>query len=277
VNGGSLLGLWAGASWGVADFMGGLAGRRMPVLGVLLVAQAAGLAVLLVVVLIVRPEPPPASAVAWGVLAGLSALVALAAFYRALAIGTMSLVAPVSALSAALPVAFGIASGERPPALALIGAVVAVLGTVIASRAPGRASTTGLGLAIVSAIGFGAFFIFIDLAAADGALWAVTTSRGTTTVVTGCAILAGAAGLGADRRALLLAGSAGVIEAFASLAFAVATTRGLLSIVAVLAALYPVGTVALAHVVLHERLGRFQWVGVGLVLAGVVAITTASG
>lgn len=277
MNGGSLLGLWAGATWGVADFMGGLAGRRASVLAVLLVAQASGLAVLAVFLVALRPEPPPASAFAFGILAGLAALVALAAFYRALAVGTMSLVAPVSALSAALPVAFGIASGERPPAIALIGAVAAVTGTVIASRAPGRASTAGLGLAVVSALGFGAFFVLIDVAAADGSLWAVTTSRSTTTVVTTCAILAGAGSLAMGRTPFLLAASAGVIEAVASLAFAVATTRGLLSIVSVLAALYPVGTVALAHLVLHERLGRFQWAGIGLVLVGVVAITTAGG
>ena len=166
------LGLASGLSWGVGDFFGGLASRRAPAIAVVAYSQAAGLVVALLALAVARPEAPSAAGWALGLAAGVSGVVGLAAFYRALAVGTMSLVAPISALGALLPLAIDLAAGRSPGPVALVGMVVALLGAALASIAPGPASRRGLGLAVVAAVGFGGFFVLLAESADDaGALW----------------------------------------------------------------------------------------------------------
>ena len=270
------LGLASGLSWGVGDFFGGLASRRAPAIAVVAYSQAAGLVLALLALAVARPEAPPAAAWALGLAAGVSGVVGLVAFYRALAVGTMSLVAPISALGALLPLAIDLAAGRSPGPVALVGMVVALAGAALASNAPGPASRRGLGLAVVAALGFGGFFVLLAESADDaGALWSIISARSGSVPVALIAAVVVGAGAAVPRRVIPLVVAAGLLDVSANLMFAAGSQRGLVSVVAVLGSLYPVATVALAAAFLHERLGRLQAAGAGLALAGVVLIAAA--
>jgi drug/metabolite transporter (DMT)-like permease len=267
------LGLASSLSWGIADFFGGLASRRSPAIAVVAFSQAAGLALALVALAVTRPAVPSAAAYGLGIAAGVSGVIGLAGFYRGLAVGTMSLVAPISALGALVPLAVDLASGRSPGPVALAGMVVALAGAALAAAAPGPASRRGLGLAAVAALGFGGFFVLLAESAEDGgALWSIIAARsGSVPVALVAAAIVGAGGA-MGRGVWPLVVAAGVLDASANLLFAAGSQRGLTSVVAVLGSLYPVVTVALASAVLRERLGRVQAIGAGVALAGVVLI-----
>ena len=269
---GILFGLISGVSWGLADFFGGFASRRMNAAAVAFVSQVIGSALVLAAILIVRPDLPPWSALGLGAIGGVCGGLGVFAFYKALAMGTMSLVAPVSALGAGVPMAFGILDGERPSALALIGALIALAGAVLASRAPGHASRRGLGLAALAALAFGAFFVLIAPAADTSVLWAGLSTRVSSVPVLLAVCLAISASVRVSTGLWPLMIGAGVLDIAANLAYAEATQHGLLSIVAVLAGLYPVATVVLAQIVLKERLSHGQASGVVIALIGVGCI-----
>jgi drug/metabolite transporter (DMT)-like permease len=267
------LGLASSLSWGVADFFGGLASRRAPAIAVVAYSQAAGLALALVALAVARPSLPSAAGYGLGVAAGVTGVIGLAAFYRGLAVGTMSLVAPISALGALLPLAIDLAAGRSPGPLALAGMAVALAGAALAASAPGPASRRGLGLAAVAALGFGGFFVLLAESADDGgALWSIVAARCGSVPFALIAVAALGVARRVGRRLWPLVVGAGVLDASANFMFAAGSQRGLVSVVAVLGSLYPVITVALAALLLHERLGRFQAVGAGVALAGVVLI-----
>ena len=271
------LGLAAGISWGIADFIGGLKSRQLSVLAVLLVSQVAG-AVLLALIVAARGEGPPATEyLVYGVLGGLSGLAGLAAFYRGMAVGAMAVVAPISATGAAIPVTVGLATGERPGALQLIGLVLALAGVVLAAREVTGESATrqvaaGTGLALLAACGFGFFFVGMDAASDGDVLWALLVSRVFDVLVLAGVALALAPGRGFTAPDVRDMVAVGVFDVTANALFAFASTRGLVSLVAVLASMYPVVTVVLARLVLKERVRRVQEVGVALALVGVAAI-----
>ena len=267
------LGLVSALSWGVADFFGGLASRRASAIAVVAVSQASGLALALALLAIVRPDAPSPAAFGLGVAAGVVGAVGLAAFYRGLAVGTMSLVAPVTALGALVPLGVDLAAGRAPGPVALTGMLVALAGAALAASAPGPASRRGLGLAVVAAAGFGGFFVLLaESADRDGALWGLLAARTGSVPIALVGVAVVGAGLAVGRSVLPLVVAAGVLDASANLMFALGSQRGLVSVVAVLGSLYPVATVALAAAVLHERLGRLQAMGAGVALAGVVMI-----
>ena len=265
--------------WGLADFLGGLQSRRRPLVTVLLIAQIAAVAMGLAFLLAERDPVPDLGPAALAVGAGVAGCAALAAFYRGLAIGTMSIVAPVSATGAAVPVLVGVASGERPGTVQVVGIVLAMIGIILAAREPGgappgRALRASLGLALLAALGFGSFFVLLDRATEGaGAPWALLLVR--VGEVALLAVLAAAvrprmpAGL---RDAAPLLGI-GALDFLATALFALATQEGLLSVVAVVGSLYPAVTVVLARVVLAERVSRGQEAGVVITLAGVMAIS----
>jgi drug/metabolite transporter (DMT)-like permease len=191
----------------------------------------------------------------------------------------MGVVAPLSSTAAVIPLAVGIAIGERPSALQGAGVGIALIGVILASREAGheaqesRAVAAGAGMALISAVGFGCFFLAIDRASEADVLWAVFVNRLTSVALLGAAMLAVRPKLGlqaADVRKLALIG---VLDISANGAFAVASTEGLVSVVAVLGSLYPIVTVVLARVVLGERLHVLQRVGAVGALAGVVLIS----
>lgn len=276
------VGLALGCSvvWGCADFLGGLQSRRHPVLVVLLWGQLAAVALSAVLVAAAGSAVPSAAAVAWAAASGLAGIAGLAAFYRGLAIGTMSIVAPVSATGAAVPVLVGLANGEEPAALQAAGILLAFAGIVLAAREPGgdhlppERARAALVLAVVAALGFGLWFTGIDRATDLGGVpWTVLLSRGAQAAVllaASAVLRPGGPGGVAGVAPLVLVGSLDVV---ANALYALATRHGLLSVVAVLGSLYPAMTVLLARTVLHERVTRAQEAGVVAILAGVAAIT----
>jgi drug/metabolite transporter (DMT)-like permease len=282
------LGLGSSLCWGLADFFGGLQSRRRSLLAVLLVSQVLALALLgLFALAFAGGDRPSASAVGWAALAGTVGCFALAAFYRGLAIGTMSVVAPLSATGAAVPVLVGVAEGERPGAIQVAGMVLALAGILLASReAPRedetaaqkesgrRASRAAVGLALVAALGFGTFFVGVDRASETaGVTWVILVSRSCSLALVAAAALVVRPELPRAAAALLPLAAVGVLDLGANGLYALATTKGLLSIVAVLGSLYPAVTVVLARLVLAERLTRTQGLGVLATLLGVVAIS----
>lgn len=265
--------------WGLADFLGGLQARRRPLVTVLLVAQIAAVAIGIAFVLGSGDPFPDLGPAALATGAGVAGCAALAAFYRGLAIGTMSIVAPVSATGAAVPVLVGLAQGERPGALQVAGIAIAMIGIVLAAREPGggessRAVRASLLLAGLAALGFGSFFVLIDRAVEDGgAPWSLLLVRVGEVALLGTLALATRPRMPSglrDATPLLLIG---VLDFSATAFFALATEQGLLSVVSVVGSLYPAVTVVLARVVLSERVARSQELGVVLTLAGVVAIS----
>ena len=273
------LGLSSSLCWGLADFFGGLQSRKRAALVVLLVSQGVALALLIPFAFLVGGELPSATAVGWAALAGSAGIVALGCFYRALAIGTMSVVAPISATAAAVPVLVGLAEGERPSSLQIAGMAIALGGVILASREPVEegcppANRAAIGLALVAAAGFGTFFVGLDRAA-EGAdvSWVIVVSRSCSLVLLVVAALAVRPALPRDTPSLAVLGMVGVLDLGANGLYALATQEGLLSVVSVLGSLYPAVTVVLARVVLAERVARVQEVGVVLALAGVVAIS----
>ena len=272
------LGIGAAVCWGLADFLGGLRARTLTLASILLVSQFAGLTAVAVVVLIGGEPVPAFSDVAPALAAGVAQLVGIAALYRALALGTMSVISPISASgAAALPVIVGIAGDEPPAALQLAGMVVASAGVILATRSPAaspsRGSREALLLSGVAALGFGGFFVGMD-AAVDSAdpFWALLVARAAAAAVLVVALAALRPGLATDPAVLPALILIGLLDVGANACFALGTDTGLLSVVAVLASLYPVTTVVLARGVLGERLVAIQGAGVCLALAGVALI-----
>ncbi len=271
-----LLSLAAAGSWGVADFTGGLASRRMPALLVLLGQQALGVLIVGAVVLATGEAFPDGETVALSLGAGVAGALALGAFYRGLAVGTMSVVAPIGASGVVLPVVFGIATGDRPGVLQVVGIAVAALGIVLASReagdGTGGADRRSIGLALLAALGFGSFFILSDPAAEVSVPWLLLLARSAAVPVLLVAVAVTRGFVRPDRRGAGAIAVVGVLDLGATALYAVAQTKGLLSIVPVIASLYPVTTVLLARGVLGERLQRVQAVGVALAFAGVAFV-----
>jgi drug/metabolite transporter (DMT)-like permease len=269
------LALGSSIVWGAADFSGGSLTKRLPAFAVTVVSQAAGF-VAIVVVVAIRGDVGGRS-FALGLLAGIGGGAGLAAFYRALSLGTMSVVSPVVACGAVVPFAVSIATGERPSGLALAGAGAALGGAVLASVEERRASSPdrarAIVLAVVAAIALGLFVYFLGLGSRQGdALSTLLGARvGSLTLLI---VLASArrAPLRVPRAALAAIVAVGLADVTANALFAFASSHALLALVSVLGSLYPVVTVLLAHVLLGERLTRTQQAGVAIALAGVAAI-----
>jgi len=305
-----VLALAASVSWGSADFLGGLTTRRVTLWSVVVGSQAVGLAGAAVVVLATGQTWAGWWAI-WPVLVGgLAGSVAIATFYKALAIGTMSIVAPITATSAFIPLLWGLARGERPGAVQLAGVVLAVAGVVLASvEQPRRGDRVGAGalpgepavepvvepdatpvpehgarpdpdvqrraviLALLAAVGIGVMLVgFNETAARASAAWAMFGGRLSSATFFTLFLLALRPRLGFARAALPGIVAIGLLDTGANGLFALATTKGYLSLVAVVGSLYPVVTVVLAYGVLRERLARHQLVGVIGALLGVALI-----
>lgn len=273
-----LLALASSVTWGIADFGGGLVSRRVvSTVAVTVVSQTAGFAALLIV-FGARGAHLDGRSFAIGLAAGAGGGAGLAAFYRALAVGTMSIVSPIVACGAVVPFAISIATGERPSALALTGAGVALAGAVLASAEERRAAAherkQAVMLATVAAGALGLFTYFLGLGSREGtALSTLVGARvGSLTLLLVLAlVLRGPLRLG--RSALLPVVAVGLCDVAANALFALASGHGLLALVSVLGSLYPVMTVVLAYIFLHERLTPLQVAGVGVALAGVAALS----
>ncbi len=267
-------------SWGVSDFLGGLTSRRLPVLGVLAVSQPAGLVLIGILILLFGADPISADKLAIAAVAGAASLGGLWAFYAAMAMGTVSVVAPIASLGVVVPVAVGLARGDAPAAIQLIGLVPAIAGVVILGyeEEPDRAGVarTSVLLAVLAGLGFGVFFTGLDLAAADRPGWSIMAVRVGGVATVAIALLISRPRLAAVSGSIAVLLTIGFFDVLANSLFAVASTKGVLPVVAVGGSMYPAFTIALAHGVLGERLGRIQWAGVALALLGVGLIAAGS-
>ena len=249
----------------------------MPVLSVMLVSQPLGFLLVLVLALAVGGAVPPGPDMAAAAAGGVSGVFALSCFFRAMAIGPMSIVAPIASTGAVVPIVVGLARGEQPGGLQVAGLVIAMAGIALAVREAEHphgvaVPKLSVALAALAGLGFGGFFVGIDAAASGDAFWAATAARGGGSAVLVVAALALPRMVAVGRAALPALLLIAVLDTLANLLFALATREGLLSLVAVAGSLYPVATILLARLVLGERLAAVQRAGVGLSLAGVVLI-----
>jgi uncharacterized membrane protein len=308
-----LLGLFVALTYGAGDFFGGLASKRAAATKVVVGAFALAFALLVAVTgawaaLGDLPRPHRTDLLI-GLATGVAGPIGVGCLYRGLSLGRMSVVAPITAVVAAIvPFGWGLARGERPGTVAVAGAVLAMVAVVLISAAPAHPDDTApvhvpahpltgiVPTALASGAAFGVVFVLLGSASHDAGLWPLVAARGTS-VVGGLALLAalGArspspessestrsarsarwAGVGRaltlPRAALATTAAAGVLDVTANAAYLAATRTGLLSVVAVVSSLYPAATVVLARVVLGERLHRIQLAGLALATVGVVAI-----
>jgi drug/metabolite transporter (DMT)-like permease len=275
--GAALLALGASLSWGVGDFLGGVKARVMPSLIVMAASQPFGLAAL-GIALAIRGTGVPGGEVAWSALSAVLGTVGLFAFYRGMAKGAISVVAPIAALSAGIPVIWGVAvNGDHIRDLQAMGFVAAIGGSVAASLElrPGRTQiAAGVGWALLAMVAFGAYYVPMHAASTQDWLWPAFLFRCTSVTLVYSVVLIRRirpTGLRGHWAALI---AIGFLDTGGNALFAAASSaHGLLSVVSVLASLYPVVTVLLARLMLGERVQRSQDAGVLLVLAGVVLIT----
>ena len=273
-----VLALGSSIVWGAADFSGGSLTKRLPTFAVTVVSQAAGFVVLIVAVG-VRGTVDGGS-LALGLLAGLGGGAGLAAFYRALSLGTMSVVSPIAACGAVVPFTVSLATGERPSSIALAGAAAALAGAVLASIEEHRSASRERGhavlLAVVAAVALGLFVYFLGLGSRQGdALSTLFGARIGSLGLLVAAALATRAPLRVPRPSVVGVAAVGIADVTANALFAFASGHGLLALVSVLGSLYPVVTVVLAHLLLGERLTGAQRFGVAVALGGVAAIAAA--
>lgn len=266
----AILALAGAFGWGVGDFLGGLAARRLAVLTVLALSQAVGLVGVLVWVLLSGDDFPGLVEVLPAGAGGIAAMVGLGALYRGFAIGAIGIVAPISAAAPVVPLAADTAMGNVPSAVQWFGVALVVGGIVVLSREPYGTSAVaaGAGLAVVAALGFGLFFVGIDAGSDESYAWGVTAARLASVPVAVAAALAVGASLSPPRRLLPMVVGVGVFDTAANVLFAAATTYGAVGIVAVLGSLYPVVTIFLAWLVLGERLSVVKRTGGAVALAG---------
>ena len=275
--GAAALALAASLSWGVADFLGGLKSRTLPVLAVLALAQPLGLALVAVVVLVGGAGAFDRQ-VLWALPAAVLGTLGIAAFYRGMAIGTIAIVAPIAATGAAIPVIVGIALGDRPSLVQLAGFPVAIGGAILASRETGPTVgggrvAVGVPWAVLAAVGFGGYFVPMHEASEQDFLWAALVFKSFVTALLLVAVAALRPRLQVRRADAAAIAAIALFDSGGNLFYAASASLGLVSVVSVLASLYPVATVALAWVVLRERIEPAQQLGVVAALAGVVAIS----
>jgi drug/metabolite transporter (DMT)-like permease len=277
-----LLALGTALGYGTANFLAPVLGRRMPLAAVLLGSQLAGLAVSLLVT--IGADVSMAGPALWfALLAGATNAGALACFYRAGRSGNLSVLSPVTASGAIVPVLVGLATGDRPDPVQLAGIPVVLVGIVLAARrphapagAPGAAepvpAARGLGWALLAAALFGTFLTAYAAAAADSSAGALLWSRVALVACTVAGTLVLRAAVRVRPRDGALTAIPGLLLALGTFAFGEATRIGLLSVVSVIATLNPVITVGLAFGVLHERPGRVQLAGVATALVGIALL-----
>ena len=275
-----LLALLTAGAYGLANYLGPLLTRAYPLGGVLLAGQSVGVVGAAGLLAVTGGVAPDARHLLWGVLAGVFNGVALAALYTAAAAGPISIVMPIGATGSVVPVVVAIGLGERPALLQLVGIPLAVAGVVLAASRPARGPAAGaahatartIAITALSALAFGGFLTAFAAASEGGAPWAVFTSRVALVLCTAGVLLTRRLPVRLPWRALPAAALPGLLLLVGTVSYGVATTRGLVSVVSVLATLSPVVTVGLAVVVLGERLAVRQQVGVVTALVGVVLL-----
>lgn len=273
----ALLALISSFSWGVADFVGGLAARRAGTAQVLAVSYPAGAVVITIFALTIIPGEFSTALFGYALVTGIIGSIAIALLYAALVRGQMGIVSPITAvMSGAVPVIVGVVRGEQPTAWAYAGMAIAVIAVVLVSqesRHHGKTPPIAIVLAIGSGVAIGLYLTSLGLAPKDSGVWVATLGRWVSTIIMISFVVFVVRSFNRAAFPWLLAITAGILDAVANGLFQLASQRGLLSVVAVLGSLYPAATVVLARVLINERMNAIQGVGVVLALgaAGLLA------
>jgi len=284
-----LLSIGSAVLYGAADFTGGLTTRRASTIPVVLLSQAAGLVLLALILPLLPHASPSRSDLLWGAAAGLTGGIGVALLYRALAIGTMAVVAPTTAVCAvAIPVVASVLLGERPVPLVVAGIALGMVSIALVSQQQGgahpqpsepaspRSRPSGVGTALASGIAIGLFLLSFAQTGSNAGMWPLLVARMVSVSLFGVVAIAGGRSIRMPARVTALAIVAGVMDMLANALYLIATRQGPLSIVVTLSSLYPASTVLLARMVLGERLHPWQITGVGCALAAVVLIVSGS-
>lgn len=272
------LALAASLCWGFADFGGGFFSRRISALAVVLVLETGGLLGALVVLAVTREAPPDLRSLGLAALGGAVGTCGLVCFFRGMALGAMSVVAPVFASGSALiPVVVGLATGDAITVVVGAGLGLAVLGILLASlegekeAEHSRQAAKAFGLALLGACGAAVYVVCSDVASDGSVLWTLVVARVAAIPCVALGVRVSRTPLPVRRDALRV-GVVGLVDLAATACFALATTKGALAVVAVLGAMYPVVTAGLARGVLGERVRRVQLAGVAFALLGVALV-----
>jgi len=275
------LALLSSLLWGTADFLGGVLAKRFAALAVTGASQAVGLLVGVIALVVTSDWKAPSLSLSGyaicGICAGAAGFVGLVSYYSGLSTGKMGVIAPITSLSAIIPVTYGFIQGERPQIVQLVGMVIALLGCFLASGPEMRSGVSAkpLLLGALTAVMFGIALVFMARGAKVDSLLTMTTMR-FTTVLVALAIAIKVRGVGGfTLRDLPTIAAIGAADFLANYTLGIATTKGLVSIAMVLGSVFPVVTTILAFKFLNERLKREQYVGVLLAVIGVACISLA--
>lgn len=270
-----VFGLLSALTWGAGDFNGGLATRKSGVYAVVIFAELIGALVLLVIALVVGEPFPSLAGWLWGIAAGLVGVIGLMALYQGLATGKMGLVAPLSAvIGGGVPILYTAIFQGLPPPIQLLGFSFGLIAVWLLSSQDGvRIRLEDLTLPLIAGLGFGFYFVLIDIATVESVYWPLVPAR----TVAGLLLIPIALRL---RQPLLpvrasapFVAASGTLDALGNLFFALAASTGRLDIAAVLSSLYSATTVGLAWIFLKERLNVRQWIGVAAALAAIVLVS----
>lgn len=265
----ALFALISSVSWGVADFVGGLAARRAGSAQVLAVSYPAGAVVITIFAFTIIPGEFSSDLFGYALITGVIGAIAIALLYAALVRGQMGIVSPITAvMSGAVPVMVGIFRGEQPSSWAFAGMAMAVIAVILVSQESqhhGKTPPIAILLAMASGTAIGLYLTALGLAPQDSGVWVATLGRWVSTVIMILFVVLVARSFNRSTFPWMLAISAGVLDALANGLFQLAAQQGLLSVVAVLGSLYPAATVVLARVLINERMNKIQ--GIGVVLA----------
>jgi uncharacterized membrane protein len=278
----SLLALSSALLYGAADFIGGFTARQASTAVVVAISQAAGLVMVTLLLALLPPSALTQSDWIWSAAAGLTGGGGVALLYRALAVGVMAVVAPVTALCAvAVPVIVAIALGERPGTAAGVGMTIAMVAIVLVSQqdsdSVASGTPTAVGLAFLAGIAVGLFFLALARTSAGAGLRPLLVARGVSvTLFTATAILSSRRSSPIKASVAVIAAAGGSLDMLANLFYLLATRAGPLSVVVTLASLYPASTVMLARIVMDERMSGRQWVGVACALLAIVLIVSGT-
>ncbi len=275
-----LLALGSAITFGIADFLGGLAARRTAAWSVVIGSQFFGGLMLIVLLPVLPPATIETRDLLWGAAAGIAGAVGLTQFFRALALGAMSVVAPVSAVvSGAVPVVAGVGFGERPSALAWAGIALALPAIACIARehvdVVERVRADVLASALAGGFGFGMFFVLVDRTGDGAGIQPLIAARTTSVLLLGLLGLVTARVVAVRGRLLAVVAASGVLDMGANVLFLYSVREGLLALGSVISAMYPASTLVLARSVLGERLQRIQVIG--LAMAALAVALVASG
>ena len=276
----NLLAVLSSLAYGAADFFGGLATKRgSTVFSAVVWSQAVGLVVVLLALPFFPAASPTAADLAWGAATGFFGGVGLAFLYRGLAVGVMSVVAPVTAVCAVIiPVGVGVAMGERPARIAIAGVALALVSIVLISQSgrveEGKDARTGVPIAIASGVAIGIFLVCLERTGPTAGLWPLVPARIVSVSFIALAGLVAREKLLPQRASWPLIAGGGALDMLANVFYLLAVRQGPLSIVATLTSLYPAGTILLARVVLRERLRLIQQAGVACAILAIVLIVS---